>query len=325
MEDTHNRLGVPRETADVGVIVGRFQVANLHQGHRDLIQTVINESERTIIFLGLSPLKTSKINPLDFEARKQMLQDEYPDVTIAYIKDKPSDEVWSKDLDEQISNLTGPNKRVVLYGSRDAFISHYHGRYETIELRQEVFISGTATRNKIGKTVKADPAFREGVIWATHNQYPNPKPTVDIAIFDSNDENILLAKKFYESKLRFIGGFVDKGETTEQAAVREVSEETSGIEIGGTDGLTYEGSFVIDDWRYRSEEENILTTLFTATHLFGRPEPRDDIAELHWVSIKDLAVAADKGKLKDLVEAVHIPMMKHILRDYETDYLGTDI
>jgi bifunctional NMN adenylyltransferase/nudix hydrolase len=309
MEDTHNRLGVTRETADVGVIVGRFQVANLHQGHRDLIQTVIDESERTIIFLGLSPLKTSKINPLDFEARKQMLQDEYPDITIAYIKDKPSDEVWSKDLDEQISNLTGPNKRVVLYGSRDAFISHYTGRYETQELRQEVYISGTAVRNKIGKTVKADPAFREGVIWATHNQYPNPKPTVDIAIFDQKNENILLAKKFYETKFRFVGGFVDKGETYEMAAVREVAEETNGIEIGGIGGLTHIGSFVIDDWRYRGEVENIITTLYTATLLHGRPEPRDDIAELHWVPIKTLL----KGNLENLIEAVHIPMIECLL------------
>ena len=72
---------------DVGVIVGRFQVPSLHEAHRELIQSVVNKHPRTIIFLGVSPVPTSRNNPLDFETRRRMIQDEFPEVEILYIKD----------------------------------------------------------------------------------------------------------------------------------------------------------------------------------------------------------------------------------------------
>ncbi len=76
---------------DVGVIVGRFQVPDLHQAHRDLIEKVISQHQKTIIFLGLSPCKSTRNNPLDFEARKNMILDSYPDVIVLYIDDIPCD------------------------------------------------------------------------------------------------------------------------------------------------------------------------------------------------------------------------------------------
>ena len=38
--------------ADIGVIVGRFQVHDLTEGHRDLIDTVANRHDKVIVFLG---------------------------------------------------------------------------------------------------------------------------------------------------------------------------------------------------------------------------------------------------------------------------------
>ena len=309
----HNSLQPVRNTSDVGIIVGRFQVGILHQGHIDLIQTVIDENARVIIFLGLSPLKTSFNNPLDFEARKQLVLEKFPDITVVYINDCVSDEIWSSVLDRQIKSLTGPSDEVLLYGSRDAFISHYSGKYECVELHQDVYLSGTAIRKKIGKRVKSDAAFREGVIWATHNRYKNPHPTVDIAIFNSNGDELLVAKKPNEEKFRLIGGFVDTDETYEQAAVREVSEEASGIEIGGISGLTYLGSHVIDDWRFRNELENVVTTLFKATHVFGRPIPADDIEELHWIPMERLT---DKP-IGNLIVPEHIALLEKVVEDYK--------
>jgi bifunctional NMN adenylyltransferase/nudix hydrolase len=66
--------------ADVGILVGRFQVPQLTQGHIDLIQQVVENHSKTIIFLGLSPLKCSLRNPLDFETRKQLILDKFPSV-----------------------------------------------------------------------------------------------------------------------------------------------------------------------------------------------------------------------------------------------------
>ena len=38
---------------NVGVIVGRFQVPELHRMHHDLIQSVIDRHEKVYIFLGI--------------------------------------------------------------------------------------------------------------------------------------------------------------------------------------------------------------------------------------------------------------------------------
>jgi len=276
-----------KQESDVGIIVGRFQVNELHEGHKGLIESVVNENDRVIIFLGLSPLKTTCNNPLDFAARKQMINEVYPDIDILYINDCVSDEIWSKTLDSQITNLVGPNSSVALYGSRDAFTSHYSGKYPTVELVQEVYISGTSVRKSIAHKTKSSKDFRSGVIWATRNRYSNPYPTVDIAIFNNDNTRLLLGRKNDENQYRFVGGFVDVNESAEVAAVREVQEETH-LEIGGASELNYIGSYVINDWRYRGESENILTFFYTATVKFGRPQPDDDIAELKWFELKKL-------------------------------------
>jgi bifunctional NMN adenylyltransferase/nudix hydrolase len=158
------------KSADCAVIIGRFQVPNLHEAHKDLIDSVVKTHPKTILFLGLSPVLGTRNNPLDFEARKKMLQEAYPSLSILYIKDTPSDEVWSKKLDEQIGDLVSPNQSVVLYGSRDSFIRHYSGKYKTLELESKVYVSGTEIRNSISKSVKETPDFRSGVIWGAYNR-----------------------------------------------------------------------------------------------------------------------------------------------------------
>ena len=300
------------QTSDVGVIVGRFQVNELHDGHKALIDSVVAENERVIIFLGLSPLKTTRNNPLDFRARKQMISEIYPDIDILYINDCVSDEAWSKDLDRQISNNVGPESKVALYGSRDAFISHYSGRYPTIELVQESYISGSSIRQAIAHKTNPSADFRAGVIWATKNQFCNPKLTVDIAIFDSGKNKLLLGRKTNEEKYRFIGGFVNPNETAEMSASREVHEET-GLDIGGTRELNFLGTHVINDWRYRGESENILPAFFWTTYKFGRPEPADDICEVKLFDIVKLpyeSKEAWKTRLVKLVVDTHKGLME---------------
>lgn len=285
---------------DVGVLVGRFQVDNLHEAHIKLIKGVVDEHEKVIIFLGLSPARVTRNNPLDFESRKQMILDEFPDVNILYIKDNPSDEAWSKNLDEQIADLVGPTSTVTLYGGRESFIRLYHGKYPTCELEQESYVSGSEIRQKVSKKVKSSPEFRAGVIWGAYNQYPKAIPTVDIAIWNDKSDSLLLARKKDEELYRFIGGFAQNG-PYEVEARREVSEEAH-IEISDPQ---YLGSHVVDDWRYRREVDKIVTMLFEAKHVFGKPTPDDDIYELRWFEVK-------KIKEEDLVKE-HRPLLKMLL------------
>ena len=294
-----------QEKEPIGVIVGRFQVPSLHGGHKDLFNQVLEKHKKVYVFLGLSPLKCTINNPLDFESRKQMILREYPNVTVFYIKDVMDDIVWSNKLDEMIEDLLQVNQTAILYGSRDSFKEHYFGKFEVKEIEQKIFISGTEIRNKISSRIKSTTEFRKGVIWATQNRYPACIPTVDIAIFDNDYENLLLGRKKDELKYRFIGGFVSPKETYEQCVIREAYEETN-LEIGG---LKYLKSFFIDDWRFKNETDKITTSFFIGIRIFGRPQPGDDIYELRWFNKKELSNLIKNEK----IVPNHIQLMEYLI------------
>lgn len=268
---------------DCGVIVGRFQVDSLSEGHMQIIEHVYESHPKTIIFLGLSPCKCTVNNPLDFESRKQMILECFPNASVLYIKDMHSDKRWSETLDEQISDICGPNQKVTIYGSRDSFIKHYTGSYYCTELEQEVYSSGTEIRRSISAKVKSSADFRKGVIWATSNQYPKAFPTIDVAIVNEDITKILLGKRRQEDKYRFIGGFVSPGETLEETVLREAKEE-SNVDLHSPQ---YICSVSVNDWRYKNEVDKILTSLFIAVKKEGTPRPGDDIHELKWFDIND--------------------------------------
>lgn len=285
--------------ADVGVIVGRFQVHELHQGHRDLIEHVAARHSKLIIVLGLSKCRVTYNNPLDFESRAHMIREAYPDALVMYLDDSASDLVWSKKLDAIIAKNVSPHASVVLYGSRDAFIKHYHGKNDVIELEQVSYVSGTEIRKELSMKSKNTADFRAGVIYAAMNQFPKAVPTVDVAIWDSTrKEELLMARKPEEAKWRFVGGFCDGRGTFEDDARREVIEETQ-IEPGD---FEYIGSHVVDDWRYRNEVDRIVTTFFQTWKLWGAPTPDDDIEELKWFRF-------DKLRDSDMVDE-HKPLLK---------------
>lgn len=295
-----------QDEADVGVIVGRFQVPILHEGHLGLIQSVRDKHKKVIIFLGLAPAKCSKNNPLDFEARKQMLLEAFPKINVLYTKDCKEDAVWSRKLDEQIGDILSPAQTAVIYGSRDSFIPHYTGKYPVRELVPTSYVSGSEIRKDICREVIATPEFRAGVVWAMGNQYPKCFPTVDIAIFDEDGEKLLLGRKPDEKQYRFIGGFADpKSPCYEADARREVKEET-GIEITDPE---YIGSTIIDDWRYRAEPDKIKTIFFAAKYQFGRIQADDDIAEVKWFNIKELTA--------DDIVNTHCPLLAMLFEWYK--------
>lgn len=292
---TQTIMNVRETPIDVGILIGRFQVHELHEAHRDLIDTVLDKHDRVIIFIGLSPLKNTVNNPLDFNTRKRMIQETYPDIEVYYVKDNPSDEAWSKALDREINQFLKPYQTAVLYGSRDSFIPHYSGSYPVKELESVKYISGTEIRKRIANKYTNSAAFRAGAIAASLDRYPTCYPCVDIAIIDRSRGMVLLGKKENEAELRFIGGFADpKSPDYETDARREVMEET-GIEVGG---LVYIGSTIINDWRYRKEADKIKTLMFVGTYIQGRPQAADDIAHVEWVSLADLI----EGKMKIMSE-----------------------
>jgi bifunctional NMN adenylyltransferase/nudix hydrolase len=297
----------------MGVVVGRFQTPVLTDGHDDLIQHAFNMHEKVLIVIGLSPVKATKNNPMDFETRRKMIIGSFPQATIAYIENHPSDIEWSKKLDQVIEHSGPPDAGVTLYGSRDSFIESYHGRHTTSAFEQRVFTSATRVRKSVALKVSNDHSFRAGVVWATQNQYDKCFPTVDVGIVkkdkDGNITDILLGRKFIDgNKYRFVGGFVDPSsdgaasDYLEANARREVREEC-GVNLE-VDNFEYVGSFMVDDWRYRSEKDKIVTTLFMATWQWGDPVASDDIDEVRWFNINDLT--------ESNIVKTHIPLMRSL-------------
>lgn len=276
-----------RETAEVGVIVARFQVPELHEEHMGLIQKVLSTHPRVIIILGLAAdaCKCTYNNPLDFTTRKSMVEKAFPNVEVLYVKDVGNNEIWSRELDKIISTQIGPGQKVILYGGRDSFVPHYRGKYPTEELVPNKFISGKEVRKNVGIKSKPTKEFREGVIWAVENQWPSTLPTVDVAIIDKNLNKLLLCRKPNQKLVRFVGGFSSPNSNCyEDDAIREVLEETH-LRV---ETLEYVGSRKIKDWRFEGERNKIKTILFTADYIGGEPMADDDIAEVEWFTFESL-------------------------------------
>ena len=272
-------MKVVEQNAEVGVIVGRFQSPILHDGYLEVINTVKAAHARVIIYLGLSPLKFSKYNPLDYGCRRTMIEERFQDVEVYYIDDVGDNEKWSRKLDEQIGKAVGPQLKVVLYGSRDSFINSYTGRFPTVELVPSKYVSATDYRRAAGVKSRKTEDFRTGIVHAVENQFPHVYPTVDLAIVDYDKKQLLFARKPNQDFVRFVGGFIDpKDKSAELAAVREGKEETNlDLTVEG-----YVGSTLVDDWRYRREVDKIMTFFYVMRYGSGTPAAKDDIEFVTW-------------------------------------------
>ena len=273
----------------IGVLVGRFQVHELHEAHHYLINQVVENHKKVILFLGVPKVVGTKKNPLDFDSRKKMIQSHYPNIVILSLPDFGDDRRWSEELDKRVKEVY-PIGDILLYGGRDSFIPYYKnggGKFDTKELDQYTFVSGTEVRKLISSEVKDSQDFRAGMIYQSYNQYPKVHPCVDVVILDESGEKILLAKRPYEDGWRFIGGFSKPSDSYYEHTVRRKVSEDAGSSLSITDPK-YIGSCQIPDWRYQSEEDKILSILFVAKKEFGRIEPSDDVSELKWWNITEL-------------------------------------
>lgn len=131
-------------------------------------------------------------------------------------------------------------------------------------------------------------------------QYKNPKPTIDVVITDG--KRVILVKRGrdpFKGSWVFPGGFVDYGETVEDATVREAKEET-GVEI---ELETILGVYSAPDRDPRSHHVNVV---FIGRVISGEPVGGDDADEAKWFDISSIVpedLAFDHGLiLTDLKE-----------------------
>jgi 8-oxo-dGTP diphosphatase len=112
--------------------------------------------------------------------------------------------------------------------------------------------------------------------------YKNPIPTVDAII--QNSSSILLIKRGkdpYKNLFALPGGFVNQGETIEEAIVREVYEETS-LEVHPIEILGVYSDPTIDP------RGHMLTVVFIVLVIRGNPTTGDDTNEISWMPINKI-------------------------------------
>ncbi len=293
----------------IGVIIARFQSPYLHEGHKALIESVRSTHNKIVIVLGISPILGSRRNPLDFPTREKMIKKEFPDLVVLPLSDHPLDSKWSQNLDELLRS-TFVGSKFILYGSRDSFIGYYSGQYNTQELPESGDYNSTVIRQQISDKVMDSESFRVGVIYAYSNTYLKVYPTVDIALFRNSKKEILLGRKNIDNKWRLLGGFTDPTDDSyEIAAQRELREECGPVE---TTPMQYEASLRVNDWRYRKEEDKIITTLFSADYVGGDVKGSDDIAEVKWFTLKELSEMLEN---KTIAEE-HYPQFDILMKKY---------
>lgn len=198
-----------------------------------------------------------------------------------------------------------------LYGSRDSFIPFYKGKFETVDLPEHGDYNATEIREKYADKVLESQDFRSGILYAVNNQYTKVYPTVDVAVFRNDRTEVLLGMKPNNKKWRFIGGYVDVTDTCyEDAAKRELTEEAGQLEVGT---MTYEKSMLVDDWRYRSEQDKITTTLFSCDYIYGNPVAQDDIMQVGWFKINELEKMIDNSEMTP----EHLELFSFIISKYK--------
>lgn len=131
-------------------------------------------------------------------------------------------------------------------------------------------------------------------------RYKNPVPTVDI-IIETNGGIVLIKRKNPPYGWALPGGFVDYGESLEQAAIREAKEETSlDAELISQLGAYSDPS--------RDPRQHTISVVFRA-RANGTPHAADDALEAGVFTRDNLPenLAFDHAKiLKDYFDIKHI-------------------
>src|SRR5574338_672973 len=114
------------------------------------------------------------------------------------------------------------------------------------------------------------------------DQHRNPTPTTDVIV--QKGTSILLVRRKnepFKGNLALPGGFINEGETAEQAAVREALEETS-LQVEPIDILG-----VYSDPR-RDPRKHTMSVVLVCIVVGGSEKAGDDASNLHWVGLEKL-------------------------------------
>jgi 8-oxo-dGTP diphosphatase len=116
-----------------------------------------------------------------------------------------------------------------------------------------------------------------------HGNHKNPVPAVDVLIAKHHNSKILLVRRKsdpFKGMLLFPGGFINEGETAENAMTREAKEETS---------LVVEPIAILGVYSdpQRDQRMHTISVTFITKIVQGNEEAGDNAVAIQWVNIED--------------------------------------
>ena len=116
-----------------------------------------------------------------------------------------------------------------------------------------------------------------------HGKHKNLAPAVDFLISKDDNSKILLVRRKndpFKGMLSIPSGFINEGETAEEAMIREAKEETS---------LDVEPIAILGVYSdpQRDPRMHTISVTFITRIVRGNEDANDDTAALQWVNIED--------------------------------------
>lgn len=132
--------------------------------------------------------------------------------------------------------------------------------------------------------------------------FPIPAKVHGVSLICRHEGRFLLVergKEPWKGWLAFPGGSIELGETSEQAAIRELKEETAldakALSHVITVDLALEG---------KAYDKSYYLSVFRAWQVSGQEVAGDDAASIHWLTIEEMASARVTDSTLDVARAV---------------------
>ena len=247
---------------DLAVFIGRF--APPHLGHLEVIKSALEQADELVIFVGSANRSPSIRNPFPVEFRIQMINamltnDQQSRVHVYDIDDYMyNDYAWNANITALVAEFFPYATNIALVGHSKDHSSYYlreFPQWKSIEVPNYKGFNSTDIReryldkyvvlhdqvhpavdkmlddweltdefNNISIEYAAIKAYKEK--WK-NTPFPVTFNTVD-GVVTQGGHVLLVERDDYPGKglIALPGGFLDPGETLEQAVVRELNEET---------------------------------------------------------------------------------------------------
>jgi ADP-ribose pyrophosphatase YjhB (NUDIX family) len=143
-----------------------------------------------------------------------------------------------------------------------------------------------------------------------HTIYANPAPTVGVFFLNDFGQVMLAVRGIEPNKgtLDTPGGFVETGESSEQAMQREITEEL-GLQQKDYSPLEYLTS-AVSTYEYGGETFDVLSSFYVSKlSATATPQPADDVSDITWIHPDDINLQAIGNT--DVKTAVHT-LRKHL-------------